>query len=152
MAVGPDNQSQAGDCFRTCVAMLLGFDDPTQVPNFVKANDDTGETMTRRANRWLARRGLCLMNVPIYVHGRYLSQVVSEISQFNQNQPYMLWAYQSPRHVAIDESHSVIVVGPDVWCDPAYPERKHIDPDEYLPDRNGFVWFAVLAHKTGRVR
>lgn len=150
MTVGPDRTKVPGDCFRTCVAMLLELDDPEQVPHFLRAEDRHGGHMARRANRWLARRGLRLMCVPIHVGRERLSKVISNLSELNGNHPYMLWAYQSPDAVRRDESHAVVVVGPDVWCDPAYPERKHIDPDEYLADREGYVWIATLVHKVRR--
>lgn len=150
MTVESDRASIPGDCFRTCVAMLLECDDPREVPHFLKSTDTDGQRMAARANRWLSGMGLRLMCFPVNIGRKSLSQFVSTVSELNDNHPYMLWAYQSPAHVRANELHAVIVVGPNVWCDPAYPERKHIDPDEYLPDKDGDVWIATLVHRTRR--
>lgn len=144
----PNDAKNVGDCFRACVAMLLGADAVTDVPHFLKSDDTDGRQMFKRTNRWLSRYGLRLLAVPVYIGTNRLSTVISNLSVINGNHPYMLWAYQSPATVRRDESHSVIVVGPNVWCDPACPERKHIDPDEYLADKEGYVWVATLVHKT----
>lgn len=56
---GGPHDPDPGNCWSTCVAMLLGMD-TRDVPNFCGLYPDDDGTWFRRANEWLSERGVLL--------------------------------------------------------------------------------------------
>lgn len=57
---GGPNDPDPGNCWSTCIAMLLGMDTKL-VPNFCGQFRDDDGLWYRKANEWLADRGVALM-------------------------------------------------------------------------------------------
>lgn len=103
-----------GDCFRTCIAILLNMD-AADVPHFVEQAYHAGQDFNSRyadnlARRWLRERGYALMSVVFHA-----SAQDEHIRDLTDGMPYMLTG-RSPRYP--DVCHCVIAQGGlnAVWC------------------------------------
>lgn len=119
-------EGRPGDCWRTCIACLIGAADPEEVPHFVEqaeqAGPNEGATLAEHwllARRWLRRRGLDL-------------GVTALDAAADTGIPYML---SVPSHRG-PWGHVVIAQGREVIWDPSglddYRWEEH-DPAESDP-------------------
>lgn len=114
-----------GDCFRTCIAILIEVD-AAEVPHFVEqayqhgyGNDSS--YADRLAKRWLNERGYAMMS--IHLRGDAPHEQFAELTA---GMPFMLTG-KSPRYP--DICHCVIAqYGPFViWC-PTTAKASQIEP------------------------
>ena len=55
-----------GNCFATCLAMLLGMSDPDEVPNFYGDHPDDDSDWFLEASEWMADHGYRLVAMRAY--------------------------------------------------------------------------------------
>lgn len=74
-----------GDCWRTCIACILGLK-PTEVPHFFADTwpDKTGERGRDLCNEWLKSRGLTLLELCLDASDKHTAK------RFPANVPYIL--------------------------------------------------------------
>ena len=123
----PENGS-VGDCFKTCVAMLLGVD-ADQVPHFAKdaidAGGDPGQAV-QMLRDWLEPQGLGLGQF-LYPPETTFSEIIASLSHHSPGIPFMVLG-KSPRG---DWGHVVVVQDGKV-ADPALGTWRDDPPEEIL--------------------
>lgn len=128
-----------GDCFRAAIACLLDIL-PESVPHFLE-DGNVGEGIPR-AQAYLKRKGLRLVEIPFVVNGE---------DSINDLESVMLGAKSymgGIHHMLIGESgngHNHVVICKDgqiVW-DPAMDDAGIIGPAD-----DGFFWVGFLAAAT----
>ena len=142
----PDNGLH-GDCYRTCLAILLGLL-PEEVPNF---NDGTAdaEQADRSASAWLARRGLGLVTYTVPGTIEDLPGIMREVACRNTGAHYVL-SGRSRTGV----NHVVIARNDEIVWDPSLTEAGIVGPmsgDPELGFMFEFLGFAggIAADPTG---
>lgn len=56
----------AGDCLRTCLAMMLGLSSPAEIPHFINFKGEAPEGMGWPGIiAWMAERGVQVVNIPL---------------------------------------------------------------------------------------
>lgn len=128
-----------GDCQRTCLAMVLGFD-AEEVPHFADPTQFPDDEGCRKAERaWLAERGWAIIQLPIpgdWGHG-FLDSVLDQ-----QPDIPLIVSGKSPR----GEWNHDVVIRSGVLHDP-HPDATGlagpcIDLDR--PDEPRWFWVTVL--------
>lgn len=101
--------NKEGNCLSTCIACLLDFDDPDQVPNFCAKHPDNGDWL-EALNAWLLER--------FGIQALLLDKNAAELI-------YGLWIAtgKSPRG---DFDHCVIYSGKNPEHDP-HPDKTFIE-------------------------
>jgi len=107
-----------GDCFRTCVAIMLGLD-AEEVPHFVHADNPLWLDDCRD---WLAGRGLKYIQI---VYTGELEDVLRCVSLGTDELPYMLTG-QSRNGT----NHCVVCQGAEIVCDPAIDNSGIVGPTD----------------------
>ncbi len=104
----PDN-GVYGDCFRTCIAIILD-DDPETIPNFCDPSQfDDHKKATRK---FLNGRGLDLYTT-MYPGDIAFNDVLFTVGHYNPDIPVIITG-KSPRGV----SHCIVAMNGEVFCDP----------------------------------
>lgn len=126
----PD-EGRWGDCFRTCIAILLNMD-AADVPHFVQMAQEADPKGTKLscaslARTWLATKGYVMLSVAIKAEEPYTEELVQELTA---GMPYILTC-KSPRFK--DACHCVIAKNLNVlWCpvvgEPDAAERSKLTP------------------------
>ena len=131
-------KSQWGDCYRTCIAMVLGLN-ASEVPHF--ADGGEADTCKDRVDSWLEERGLKM----------FAWYFDAEVTAF----PHLLeWAGRAagddPYIVSVQSAvadHCIVGLGDEVFCDPATGEKPA--RPRYFPqqDPNGreYYWIEFIA-------
>ncbi|RFP19154.1 hypothetical protein [Duganella sp. BJB475] len=106
-------QGRHGDCYRTCIAILLGVD-AADVPNFTGDAVEAGlgqDAADLAAQAWLTERGYRAIQMTVSAE---FSGIGKWIEKAAAGMPYIL-AGQSPRY---SSCHCVIARGAlePVWC------------------------------------
>ena len=129
------NQTQNGDCFRTCLAILLDMD-AIEVPHFMKdANgDEDAENHLGEAEDWLNQIGYTLHFTPF--DGK-LKDILFIQASLNKNQYYILTGRS-----ANDCNHSVVCCNDKVVCDPSLNGSGIVGPAESEGEK--YYWVGVL--------
>ena len=131
-------EGRIGDCYRTCIACLVGADSPDEVPHFVEQRKDTGDDPwedIRLARTWLRdHHGADLIHLShrraVELAVPYLATVQSKSGPwphvligrrgYVEHDPSGLWF---GRVVPLDDVNDVV----EVLCLPYAP-----DPDELI--------------------
>ncbi|EEW57339.1 hypothetical protein SCH4B_4353 [Ruegeria sp. TrichCH4B] len=106
----PD-QGRWGDCYRTCMAMVMGMD-PENVPHFCDG-DDKDRSGVDLAREWLNPQGFGIWTC-FYPEENSLDLILSTFAHLAPGVPVILTGH-SPRGV----NHCVVVLDGEVFCDPA---------------------------------
>lgn len=101
-----------GDCFRTCVAVMLDLP-AEQVPHVFSRGED-GPTAHAAMDAWLAGRGLELMWVIYPGDTTTLEQVMRSFEVNNPGLPVMIGGLSRPGC-----GHFIVAQHGEVACDPA---------------------------------
>ncbi len=130
-----------GDCFRVCIASLLGYENPLDVPHFFEGGDKCDpDWQWERVQEWLKKNhSLTHVSVPWDLDkGISVDDVLELLGEKYPDVVYMLLG-RSPR-----ENHVVICRGGTVLHDPHTGSDKHclIGPDRH----DGFWWTEFLVH------
>jgi len=123
----PD-QGIYGDCWRTCIAMLLGLD-RDGVPHFLHDNCEA-EEFKRRTAQFLSKRGLQELNM-VWPGDTALGDVLMTIENLNPSVPFIL-AGKS----ATGCNHAVVCQYGKIVADPSLTDAGIVGPCE--PD--GYYW------------
>jgi hypothetical protein len=128
----PDN-GVFGDCYRTCLAMLLGLprDD---VPHYVTTMDPDAwkETVQPKYDSWLSDRGLIEVAI---AYACDLDTLLSLYELMNPKAHYMLTGKSGTGC-----NHVVVCRGGEIVCDPAQNDSGIVDKTD-----DGFLWVSFLA-------
>ena len=124
-----------GDCWRTCIACLLGLDSPERVPHFVQICNNGDSDHVDMAREWLYQFGLGLWNMNIIADD--LDDVFQMIDVHNAGEVFLLSG--GTNH---DTNHSVIADKTGIIHDP------NVSPiDINRPCTHGyFIIEAITAH------
>jgi hypothetical protein len=135
------SQGVAGDCHRTCIAMILNMhrDD---VPHFMEGLDPSlppdhpSHLAAERAElEWLARRGLTVVDLP-FPGGHPLSELLEQFTTLAHGAPLILKCTATG-----GDHHSVVIVDGEVHN----PNSSEV----VGPMRDGFWWVAIYATGPG---
>ena len=105
---------QLGDCWRCCVAAILGV--PAQsVPHFLELSekDRSGPSMQSRTQDWLNKRGYWLVNVPGPIYFPRSWKLGHD-----ELPPALISTGPTPRSKAMGQHHAVITINDAVVYDP----------------------------------
>ncbi len=127
----PDN-GQYGDCFRTCVAMLLDVS-PEEVPH--EHRDCSGWEMEDLVNGYLEPMGLTVARVPTY-YPHSPEEFLANYSTYFRNTAYML-SGKSPRGT----QHVVVIDRDGRMHDP------HPDDTGLTGHSDGWYFVILLARR-----
>ena len=140
----PDN-GQYGDCFRTCLACLLDYDNPLDVPHFFEGgiieNDDDGRELWGGVDEWLiSQHGLVHVKVPYGT--KTVKEFLAHADACLSNVAFTLLG-ESPRG---DWNHVVICRGGEIIHDPSplYQGGAYLSG----PTEDGYFWAEFLVHNT----
>lgn len=144
-----------GDCFRTSLAMLLGFASPKVVPHFVKDlshwecqyDEDTKdwinvwipsehEKFNAAVNEYLATKGVSLVQIALYFDD--LKEALNYGDKMLKGVPWML----SGRSVITD--HAIVCLGGEVWQDPSGDTSRKVPL--VGPCSEGHWWVGFLVY------
>lgn len=122
-----------GDCWRTCIACILGLR-PTEVPHFVEAAfHDQNDGHITAANAWLAKRNLTLLQLCLRADDTITA------NRFALNAPYIL---SGRGDAGID--HCVVAHGPFLQLhDPSPWATAPLQPLQQ-PDGPDYWWLDFL--------
>lgn len=127
-----------GDCYRTCLAMILGID-PEIIPHFM--HPDEKLYGMDNAKLWLKENFKLGVNTVAYPGSLLLGDILSTIEKLSPNIPAMLLG-RSPR-----ANHAIVLKGGKIYFDPSQqvPEGKEtciIGPGD--SDTGQFWWIETL--------
>lgn len=133
MSVRHNPPESYGDCFRTCIACLLDYDDPLEVPHFVDGINEGEEFDRTELNNWLENIGFGYILIPWNV---VLSEDSTSSDFLKLIKPQVglsvfILSGQSPRNV----DHCVIANADGIIHDPSPQGGKLIGPC-----KDGFYW------------
>ncbi|MBW4710720.1 hypothetical protein KX928_23265 [Roseobacter sp. YSTF-M11] len=133
----PEN-GKFGDCYRTCVAMVMGLD-PAEVPHFCDGNPDDVSGTTGLRN-WLAPQGLGVFQV-IYGADTPFRDVMFSLCHLSPEIPTIITG-MGTRGV----NHCVVAIGGEVFCDPCNgkPVKKPFTGPAEQNDE-AWWWIEVIA-------
>lgn len=106
-----------GDCFRTCLAILLGVD-ADEVPHFM----GSGEFDALQFDDWIEENGLHLMKVVFPGH-EPMENVMISANVFGIGLPYILSGWSRT-----PSNHCVIAQGKEIVCDPSLLDSGIVGP------------------------
>lgn len=135
-----------GDCYRTCIAMLLDRS-PIMVPHFAQIaieqyGSDDGMLPTHIARDWLRSEGYRLVHIPFHAN---VKEYV--LDWFGPDVPYILLG-ASPSG-AKDYGHCVVAVGNlQTLCDPQNLGTDNLKPYE---DNGQFFYWIEFIFKQDRL-
>ena len=122
-----------GDCYRTCIAMLIGLEKPDYVPLFYSLK---GNEQSEAARGWLNERGLTRFEI-LYPGETEIDAVTETMQALNSGIPYILSG--KGQHGV---NHSTVWIGDKCFCDPLTGEAS---PDPLVgPTDNGYWWIEIL--------
>lgn len=116
-----------GDCYRTCIAILLGVDRDC-VPHFYATEDGQ---QSDQAREWLMERGYQLTQFAFQTEP---SEVLNVMHVVNPLTPYMLCGFS-----ATGCNHCVIALGDEIVCDPSLTDAGIVGAQD-----DGFTWACVI--------
>lgn len=120
-------QGQFGDCFRTCIAVVLDLE-PAQVPHFYETGTFDGDGV----RSFLLGKGLAEFEFSMDA-GMELEKALEIAGSFGPGVPMILTGRSR-----IDVNHCVVVLDGKIVCDPSGNGIVGPTPE------NGY-WFSVLA-------
>jgi len=122
------NDRKAGDCWRCCVAAVVGVP-ATEVPHFLQIELDTRGTdrwkdCDRLTQEWLSEHGFAMARVCGYLNFDYL---------YNKPQPAIIKCGPTPRSRKMHQHHAVVFIGDKMVYDP-HPDNTGLTAvvDQYL--------------------
>lgn len=126
-------QLESDDCFRTCIACLLDYDAPDQVPNFMAGMVDltVPEEVRVQINEWMLARGVCLWETPYHTDHAHLMKAMAE------GQPDCHYILSGRNHLG--RAHSAIYRRSDLVHDPAPGGSGVVSPGP-----GGYYWISVI--------
>ena len=104
----PDN-GKWGDCYRTAIACILGWDDPETVPHFYHGNTDENTDDQHTAKyRWLAEIGLISVRLGYPAAEWTLGQLLDNFRHLDH--PYLIGGSTEDGigHVVIAERNRIV--------------------------------------------
>ena len=128
----PDNGSW-GDCWRTCIAMILGRPLPEEVPHFCDRGLDA-EASFAAADAWLSSRNLQRLNV------NWTGDLAGVLTWHRDMQPGM--AYTLIGTSRNGTNHCVVCIGGEIFCDPSIDQSGIVGPAA-----DGHYWTEYLVYK-----
>lgn len=120
------NSKSAGDCWRCCIAAVVGLD-ASAVPHFLQMElDSRGNDFTncdQLTQEWLNARGLAIARIHSYVNFDYM----------NHQQPAVIKCGPTPRSKTMHQHHAVVYVGDKLVYDP-HPDNSGLTAvvDQFL--------------------
>lgn len=127
-----------GDCFRTCLAVLLGID-AEEVPHFLK----TGKFEDQLYIEWLNANDLHLLRVT-FPGECQLEQILITGSVMSGDMPYLLSGFSRTGC-----NHVVVCQGLEIVCDPSLIDAGIVGPmqNEYADGIKEEWWVEWLVRK-----
>lgn len=130
------NDPVTGDCFRTCLAMLLGCESPDKVPNFVLTADANNSDWFIDANVWLAENyGLQLSAMAVKADS--LDDLLGMLAL---NMPFTYYVLTGASETFKDTNHCVLGYGGKLLYDPAQSNLFISNPCH----EDEFFWINIL--------
>lgn len=128
-----------GDCYRTCVAMLLGLEQ-LQVPRFNGPDYDEPGAQVLAMRDWLRReRGLCLIGIQLEAGGRDLGEVLQDLFWCCGPDVHFIASGKTVRGT----QHSVVATLDGITHDP-HPSRAGLTGPDPENDRFYFEFIGVI--------
>lgn len=134
-----------GDCFRTCIAMLLGCEQASEVPHFVEMvgsfSDDgkwspgSDKDFGAALSEFLTPKCLTYVDIPFAFNS--LEDCLAYHREMNPNLAYILSGMS-----ANNCNHSVVCVGGEIVKDPSQDASGIIGPAS-----DGYFWCGFLAYQ-----
>lgn len=113
------DSKQAGDCWRCCIAAVLGLP-AAEVPHFLQMEiDSVGKDFTncdKLTQEWLNERGFCIARIHHYVNFDYMYQG-------SKSPPPVIKCGPTPRSKFMHQHHAVVYVGDQMVYDP-HPDNS----------------------------
>jgi hypothetical protein len=125
----PD-EGQVGDCYRTCVACILGIERDA-VPHPHRLTDENFSQVAAM-REWLLSRGQALTLIPFKASP---DEVLMTMERFAPATPFIMTAMSANR-----VGHCVVCLGGRIIHDPSIDQSGIIGPDE-----DGWVWVEVIS-------
>lgn len=128
-----------GDCYRTCVAVIMDMD-AADVPHFCEGGSHDGAELCRD---WLSQFGLSHWT-QYYDTDVTLDQVLHTNAILNPGVPFILSA-EGPRGV----NHSVVCLDGEIVCDPytGGPNENALVGPAIGPQGECYWWIEVICKK-----
>ena len=102
-------QGRYGDCWRTCIAMILDYESPIDVPHFAEMSL-SGEQIDVLTNEWLSEKGFALASIVF----REDEHPWDWMKIMNPHVPMILLGQSGIGEI----NHCVVCLGGEVWHDP----------------------------------
>ncbi|WP_422049879.1 hypothetical protein [Shimia sp.] len=132
----PDN-GQWGDCYRTCVAIIMGMP-AAEVPHFC---DGGGHDGAKESQDWLRERGLSHVTI-YYTAENDLEKILSTLGHYSPEVP-MIVTGMGKRGV----NHSVVAVDGQIFCDPATGKADQDALTGPAKGKDGEFWWVEFIAK-----
>ncbi|MEM9579072.1 MAG: hypothetical protein AAF891_00175 [Pseudomonadota bacterium] len=131
----PEN-GKWGDCYRTCIAMLMGLD-PAEVPHFCDGSPENASGI-EGVRDWLRPQGLSVFQ-SVYGADITFRQLMGTLEHFSPGVPVIITG-MGTRGV----NHCVVAIGNQVFCDPCNgkPVKK---PFTGPAESEGEAWWWIEA-------
>lgn len=132
-----------GDCYRTCLAMILGFTSPNEVPHLYQISDDTPEAYREAEaayNEFLSSRGYVPLIVDMSSDLSFDEFVGTVGSRVGVSTPWIAGVYSSA-----GTNHAIVCRGARVFHNPS--KSRVLGPAKY---RDGSSrWIATFLAVSG---
>lgn len=129
----PEN-GKFGDCFRTCIAMILDLG-RDEVPNFAEKHWNDSGNFNKAASEWLAARGLVLCFS--YINGGHpLERAIAAGDALAGNSCGFIFSGMSRNGT----NHATVAMGGEIWADPAIDDSGIVGPMD-----NGYYQIEFIA-------
>lgn len=125
----PD-EGLVGDCYRTCVACIIGLD-RDEVPHQHRLTDDDF-SQVEWMRQWLLTRGYALTLMPFQATP---AEVLQTMKRWAPTTPYILTAMSSN-----DVGHCVVCLGDQIIHDPSIDSSGIVGPLE-----DGWTWIEMIS-------
>ena len=128
-------EGQQGDCYRTALACLLDYDDPTAIPHFMDDPDEPPVETWRRVDEWLAEHhGLRHFELPLVPADRSAQEIMDWIGAMWPGLR-VLFSGKSPRGY----QHNIIIRDGCIEWDP-HPDCSGV----IEPGDDGYYWMGAF--------
>ncbi|MDW3181758.1 hypothetical protein [Roseobacter sp.] len=133
-----------GDCYRTCVAMVMGLD-PEDVPHFCDGNPEDVSGLSSLRD-WLQPQGFGVFQ-NIYTADTSFDQLMHSLSALSPGVPVIVTGLG-----AREVNHCVVAIDGEVFCDPSSGKAsKEPFLGPAVSDGEEWWWIEVICRLPGRL-